>query len=178
MSLGKTVKDIAAVMRTHQDAAEANGEYLNLRNCVKMKYDANPASNTVSVYDAVTDRYIATFKDRNEAETALSKAGDLAVNWNPNDRYNPAEMSAAAINKELDSLDKKGAALNEKMIAAGRGHETYSQTMALDPNSNVLTRDWQAVNTRLSDLRHEVTRRVGPGTRLSRLPRGFGPLRF
>jgi hypothetical protein len=45
----------------------------------------------------------------------------------------PNRMSAAAINRELDKLDKIRSKLNDEMIATGRGHETWSETVRKNP---------------------------------------------
>jgi hypothetical protein len=94
--------------------------------------------------------------------------------------YVPSTMPAAAINRELDRIDVCRARLNEDLIAAGRGSETYSQTLAKDPaadpdNPDLLTAYFQVLHERRADLMHEVARRAGPGMR--RLPRGFGPIK-
>ena len=86
-------------------------------------------------------------------------------------------MSAAAINSELDKLDKLSSKINDEMIAVGRGHERWSDTAGLNPaTADDLTLAWQAVSSRRSDLRRQIERRMGPGA-TSRLPRGFGPIR-
>jgi hypothetical protein len=86
-------------------------------------------------------------------------------------------MSAAAINHELDKLDALSSKINSEMISAGRGHETWSETMRLSPASaDDLTIAWQTVNARRRDLRDQVERRYGPGAP-SRLPKGFGPIK-
>lgn len=85
----------------------------------------------------------------------------------------PKMMSAAAINKELDSIDKKRSALNTKFIEAGRGYETPTETRKLtDP----LATQYNALWERRFDLSSEVCLRAGPG--MDRLPRGFGPRKY
>jgi hypothetical protein len=88
----------------------------------------------------------------------------------------PKMMSAAAINKELDSIDKKRSALNTKFIDAGRGYETPSETRKL---SDPLAMQYNALWERRSELSIEVHLRAGPG--MDRLPsyvRGFGPRKY
>lgn len=83
------------------------------------------------------------------------------------------EMTAGEINKRLDALEKKRARLNDEMIAAGRGHETFSETMnAGDP----LALKYQTVAYEMQECRDEIRKRMGPGA-TSRLPKGFGPIR-
>jgi hypothetical protein len=88
---------------------------------------------------------------------------------------NPRLMPAAAINKELDKIGEAASKVNEAMIAAGRGHEVWSETMKKSPLEDDLTLSFQALSERRSDLRREVERRAGPG--MTRLPKGFGPLK-
>ncbi len=84
----------------------------------------------------------------------------------------PSEMSAAAINKELDELQTKDSAVLDELIAAGRGHELASETMQkTDPLSLKLRK----LRERHSALMFEVRRRAGPG--MYRLPKGFGPMK-
>lgn len=85
----------------------------------------------------------------------------------------PREMTAGEINLELDALDVKRARLVEKFVAAGRGHETPSETRT---KSDPLALEWIAATDRSDALRREIDRRYGPGAP-PRLPRGFGPIR-
>lgn len=85
----------------------------------------------------------------------------------------PATMQPAKINAELDQLGKKSSKIGEKLIAAGRGYEKYWDTMA---KTDPLAIEFRVVADRERALRHEITRRMGPGS-TSRLPRGFGPIR-
>ncbi len=90
-------------------------------------------------------------------------------------KKDPREMSAAAINKELDSLAEKRSQLNKQFIEADRGNELPSETCKLtDP----LAMKWNALADRRSALAIEVHLRAGPG--VDRLPKGrmFGPRRF
>lgn len=85
----------------------------------------------------------------------------------------PATMSAAAINKELDKLTVQDSALGDKMIAAGRGYERPSEYLRMtDPLSLAL----RANSDRRMKLRIEIEMRYGPRAP-SRLPsgRGYGP---
>lgn len=85
----------------------------------------------------------------------------------------PRDMTAAEINRELDALDKKRQRLNDEFIAAGRGHETASETAK---KTDPLAERWKALVSRTADLRNEISLRYGPGAP-SRLPRGFGTRR-
>ncbi len=77
------------------------------------------------------------------------------------------------INAMLDRLAKISSALTDEFIAAGRGHETASETWKLD---DPLAERSKAIHRSQSVLRNEIERRYGPGAP-SRLPRGFGPVR-
>jgi hypothetical protein len=84
-----------------------------------------------------------------------------------------ADMTPSEINRRLDALEKKRARLNDEMIAAGRGHETFSETMNLgDP----LALRYQHVAYEMQEYRDEIRRRYGPGAP-SRCPKGLGPIR-
>lgn len=86
---------------------------------------------------------------------------------------NPAFMSAAEINRELDKLEVLDRKVGDEMIAAGRGYETYSDTYK---KTDPLSLRYIDITSRRRDLRWEVERRYGPGAP-SRLPRGFGPIK-
>jgi len=81
-------------------------------------------------------------------------------------------MTAGQINKALDRSDKLGNELIAEFIAAGRGHERFSAIAAKDDD---LSRRYIAAANAQYKLKHEVSRRYGPGAPY-RLPRGFGPL--
>jgi hypothetical protein len=80
-------------------------------------------------------------------------------------------MTPGEINRELDKLSKRGSILNEKMIAAGRGYETSSETMS-SKNTDPLTVEYQLNAARSYDLRYEISRRWGPGAP-ARFPAGW-----
>ena len=87
----------------------------------------------------------------------------------------PAAMTAAEINKELDKLNEQDSTLDSLMIEAGRGHERPSEYLRMtDPLSTELRKN----SDRRQDLRIEIEMRYGPGAP-SRLPtskRGwYGP---
>jgi hypothetical protein len=85
----------------------------------------------------------------------------------------PATMTAAQINAELDRLDVERGKANDTLIEAGRGSETAEETgRKPDP----LAMRWRVISDRQYALRAEISRRYGPGAP-SRLPkgRGFGP---
>ncbi len=84
----------------------------------------------------------------------------------------PAIMSAAAINAEIESIDKKWSKIIDEMIEAGRGHEKHSETLT---KSDPLSLKFLALSDRRGMLSYEVTRRAGPG--MYRLPKGFGPMK-
>ena len=85
----------------------------------------------------------------------------------------PAEMTAGAINQELDRLDVENCRICQEMIEAGRGHERPSETLKkTDPLScRFIGNHW-----RHSALKLEIEIRYGPNPP-SRLPAGrsFGP---
>jgi hypothetical protein len=105
------------------------------------------------------------------SKSSTSMHGQLL--HNPRQLHDPKTMSAAAINKELDSIDKKRSALNTKFIDAGRGYETPTETHKL---SDPLALEYRALADRRFDLSSEVRLRAGPG--MDRLPRGFGPRKY
>ncbi len=84
----------------------------------------------------------------------------------------PNEMSAAAINRELDAIDKKQSVLLDEFIAAGRGNERPTDWQ---DKTDPLSMKEKALSERRADLMHEVRRRAGPG--MYRLPKGFGPMK-
>lgn len=84
----------------------------------------------------------------------------------------PNEMSAAAINRELDAIDKKQSVLLDEFIAAGRGHERPSDWR---DKTDPLSMKEKALSARRFDLMFEVRSRAGPG--MYRLPKGFGPMK-
>lgn len=85
-------------------------------------------------------------------------------------KKDPADMSASAINRELDAIDKKRSALADRFIEAGRGHETATE---IHKQSDPLSQDDKALSDRRTALQVEIHRRAGPGT--YRMPKGFGP---
>jgi hypothetical protein len=85
----------------------------------------------------------------------------------------PATMTAAEINKELDKLQGQSSVLGSAMIEAGRGHERPSEYLKMtDPLAMELRKN----SDRRYALRVEIELRYGPNPP-SRLPtgRGFGP---
>ena len=85
----------------------------------------------------------------------------------------PAAMTAAEINKELDKLNAQDSTLGSLMIEAGRGYERPSEYLKMtDPLAMELRKN----SDRRQDLRIEISLRYGPNPP-SRLPsgRGFGP---
>lgn len=86
----------------------------------------------------------------------------------------PSEMSAGEINKNLDRLDAKLSALNNRMIEEGWGHYRPSEF----PASHSLTAEYKSLHEQRDAYARERDRRYGPGAP-SRLPvgRGFGPIK-
>jgi lysophospholipase L1-like esterase len=81
----------------------------------------------------------------------------------------PAAMTPAQINTELDKLDKLDSALTDEMIAAGRGHERPSEYLrATDP----LSVEMRDIFGRRTKLHNEIALRYGPGAP-RRMPPGF-----
>jgi hypothetical protein len=89
-------------------------------------------------------------------------------------KKDPAIMSAAQINKELDGLDETSSILTSLMIELGRGHELFSETRK-KYGEDWLSTTYCDVVDRFSSLLNEIERRVG--SRMYRLPRGFGPIK-
>jgi hypothetical protein len=91
---------------------------------------------------------------------------------NPRVLRDPAGMSAAQLNRELDRVNSESLALNQRMIDEGRGHERPSEYLrGSDPLALLLRANYD----RRMAIVAEIERRAGPGMR--RAPRGFGPLR-
>lgn len=85
----------------------------------------------------------------------------------------PAAMTAAEINRELDKLEGQSSTLGSLMIEAGRGHERPSEYLRMtDP----LAMELRSNSDRRYALRIEISQRYGPNPP-ARLPtgRGFGP---
>jgi len=83
---------------------------------------------------------------------------------------------AAKINSTLDRLEKLRRQVNDELIAAGRGHETYSETME---KTDPLAERYQTIALAERALHDEIAHRYGPRapSRLPRGVRGFGPRR-
>ena len=83
----------------------------------------------------------------------------------------PRNMTAMEINRELDRLDKRASAINDRIIAAGRGRETFRE---LERMTDPLATEHSSIYDRIRELGAEVEARYG--SRISRLPaRGYGP---
>lgn len=87
--------------------------------------------------------------------------------------HDPATLSRAFINKELDWLDEVSSACTTELILAGRGTELPTETCQ---KTDALSRKACSIWDRQAALRAEMLRRYGPGAP-SRLPRGFGPIK-
>ena len=85
----------------------------------------------------------------------------------------PASMTPAQLNRELDALDARRSRNTDAFIAAGRGEERPSDYLGKD---DALSREATEIYGRSCDLRREIERRYGPGAP-SRLPRGFRAMR-
>lgn len=85
----------------------------------------------------------------------------------------PADLTPAQINRELDALDRRRSRNTDAFIAAGRGEERPSEYLGKDDQ---LSREAREIFERQSALRSEIERRYGPGAP-SRLPRGFRAMR-
>jgi hypothetical protein len=82
----------------------------------------------------------------------------------------PAAMTAAEINKELDKLNEQDSTLSSLMIEAGRGYERPSEYLKMtDP----LVMELRKNSDRRQALRIEISLRYGPNPP-SRLPTGWG----
>lgn len=81
---------------------------------------------------------------------------------NPRQRLSskePRDMTAGQINKELDSLDAISSGHTDAMIAAGRGHERYTDWRSKSDPLSVAMRN---VSERRFLLNVEIERRYGP----------------
>lgn len=72
----------------------------------------------------------------------------------------PAEMAGPAINREIAQIDKRLSALGDLLIAAGRGHERFSETIA---KGDPLSVEFRQLGERRTALRIEADARYGPG---------------
>lgn len=86
----------------------------------------------------------------------------------------PSKMTAGQINKALDKLDQRSSANIDKLIEAGRGYELSSETQKL---SDPLALEYQDILAKRLSLRFEMERRYGTNCP-SRLPKGFGPIKY
>lgn len=80
----------------------------------------------------------------------------------------PAGMTPAEINRELERIGAKESKLGSQMIAQGRGHERPSETVTKD---DPLAQQYKALWQRRDELLGEVRRRAGPG--FYRMPHGL-----
>ena len=103
---------------------------------------------------AVNDPRIKEITDRRRADAAALAAA-ATPQPTPIEGPDPATMTPAEINRELDRLGRLSQKITDEMIQAGRGHETAEKT---------------------HDRRHllfsEIRARVGPG-HTGRMPAGF-----
>jgi len=93
-------------------------------------------------------------------------------------KKDPQTMTASTINKELEKLDLESSKITSDLIAVDRGFEKFRDTIlkgSTDPINDPLARRAYLNWERRSDLMREVQRRAGPG--MTKLPRGFGPMK-
>ena len=112
---------------------------------------------------ATVNRKVDAILRKNPRESVVSVRGSIKA---------PKTMSAAAINAELDSLDKRWSAVIDELIRQGRGTETASQTMQ---KTDPLSRKYQDIADRHSALKMQI--QIRTGANMHRMPRGFGPLK-
>lgn len=116
-----------------------------------------------------------TYRQQEQAKRPKAPSRWESLGEAAREAKDPRTMSAAGINKELDRLDAQRDDFADRMIAAGRGHETphdYLDKSKTDP----LSREAQILHARHMSLRIEVEQRYGPNAP-RRLPAGkrFGP---
>lgn len=105
-------------------------------------------------------------KRRKSSDSKLMKLAMQPLRAKRNPVKSPRDMTAGQINKRLDALDKLGSKYTDQMIAAGRGHERYSDwSVKTDP----LSLKALAVSQEYQTLQSEIRRRYGPDAP-SRLP--------
>lgn len=83
----------------------------------------------------------------------------------------PATMTAGQINKERAALREHASKFGDKMIEAGRGHETPRD---YHPKTDELSELGKTIDKRFMALRVEMDLRYGPGL-IGDLPKNFGP---
>jgi hypothetical protein len=90
----------------------------------------------------------------------------------PISTQDPAEMTPAQINKELDTLGKRSLKHTDEMLAQKRGNEKFSETAKKD---DPLSKDINETSDRKTALHGEIKARMGPSAP-SRMPlrKGFG----
>jgi hypothetical protein len=74
----------------------------------------------------------------------------------------PQSMTDSELRRAYASAQNQKSKVNERMIRAGRGEETYEQTMrASDP----LAKQYQKHSNRIGDIQNVAQRRWGPDWR-------------
>jgi hypothetical protein len=84
----------------------------------------------------------------------------------------PATLTPAQLNRELDLLDQEGTRLNDAMLAAGRDERGSEVRAKAARGGDPLAQAIVAVWDRATKLRDEIATRYGPGAP-RRLPPGF-----
>ncbi len=111
-------------------------------------------------------------------EVALLKAGGPGSGRHPEGGLSespksalsdPATMTPAQINKELDKLGKESSHVNALLISDGRGNERPSE---IRTKGDQLSLRWKANTDRMSILHQEIATRYGPNAPY-RMPTGF-----
>ena len=77
----------------------------------------------------------------------------------------PATMTPSALNAEYATLDKKSSALNDALIAAGRGHDLPDDLYVAARTGDPLSTDYVTLQTRRHALQSEAEYRGGPTAR-------------
>ena len=121
-----------------------------------------------------------TFKDWKEALKFFSDHQfDSPYPWEKPTTYRknpapkePATMTPAQINNELNKIDSKVDKLTDRMIAGGRGSETIREIMQ---KNDKLSLDYAALINRRGELINEIELRTG--RRMTAMPSGFKPRR-
>lgn len=161
------------------DAGSENANYWRFRQHAPEDYQEG-SLRTITLGDDV--RAVTGVPKRRSAASKVAGYGTRgprsarrsAAQRNPAVRVSttrPSAMTAAAINKELDKLEAQRSENTRAMIAAGRGHERYSDTAGKTDPLSVAS---HALQDRYAELCNEVEHRYG--RRGVRLPlRGYGP---
>ena len=137
-------------------------------DCMKL-FKGHQATKTPAQLQREIDEALAQPSAHlHHATTVTQKIPSLKIS-----AKDPAAMTAAEINRELDKLEGQSSTLGSLMIETGREHERPSEYLKMtDPLAMELRKN----SDRRCALRIEISLRYGPNPP-SRLPtgRGFGP---